>query len=177
MKRFRPSKRSAGDFAPYFDWSEPEQNPPVYPLPDEGLRERISEGCERWIARGGLIVRYCFGVRTINCVRERLGRDERGETIWGSLSGVYAVDKHCCPLAPLLEGLPSRFQPVADFADVLGVDHFWVIGFLHGVDRTDKMLTGRRADYFAESLTHIEGRKAGEDIAEAYITIMGGWEV
>jgi hypothetical protein len=163
----RQSKRGAGDFAPFFDWDESEQSPPVYPMPAEGLVERIAEGCERWIRQGGLIVRFHFGVSTENCKR-----DERG-----NLSGTYKVGKHCCPLAPLLEGLPSRFHPLADFAAVLGVDQFWVIGFVHGVDGTVKTLTGKRADYFEESLTYVEGREAGAQIAERYIHIPGGWEV
>jgi hypothetical protein len=175
--QFTRPKHGAGDFAPFFDWVEPEQHPPVYPLPDKGLIERISAGCEGWMERGGLIVANHFGVKTVKCVREKLGRDEKGNVLWGKLSGVYEEQKQCCPLAPLLDGLPSRFNPLADFALVLNTDHFWVIGFMHGVDKTNAMLTGRRTDYFEESLTYVEGRDAGVKIAERYVKLRGGWDV
>ncbi len=171
----RPEKGSPGDFQPFFDWAEPERAAPVGELPPEGLVERITSACEEWMRRGGVIVRGSFGVGTVNRRRELRGRDEHGRPVWGGLSGVYATEKYCCPLAPLLDGLPSRFNPVADFARVLGVDHFWVLGFIHGLDKT-VTLTGRRQEYLEESLTYVEGREAGVRIAERFVTLTKGWE-
>lgn len=171
----RRTQASPGDFAPFFDWAE-EREPSVGAVPPEDITERIAAACERHMQGGGLIVRGAFGASTVNRVRENRGRDERGETIWGGISGVYAVNKHCCPLAPLLGGLPSRFNPVADFAAVLGVDHLWVVGFIHGVDK-EVFAVGKRQGQLEESLSYVDGRAAGAKIGERFITIQGGWEV
>jgi hypothetical protein len=172
----RQSRHNPGDFAPFFDWAE-EREPEVGSAPPEGIAERIGAACEDWMRRGGLIVRGTFGVGTVNRVRENRGRDERGQIIWGGITGTYAVNKHCCPLAPLLEGLPSRFNPVADFAAVLGVDHLWAVGFIHGVDK-EVVAVGKRLGVLEESLSYVDGRACGAKIAERFVThIQGGWEV
>lgn len=173
----RQSKANPGDFAPFFDWGEPDAESVVSPMPPEDIAERIAEACERHMLGGGLIVRGAFGVLTVNCKRENKGRDARGQIIWGGISGVYEVKKHCCPLAPLLAGLPSRFNPVADFALVLGVDHLWVLGFIHGVDK-EVLAVGRRLEQLEESLSYVDGRATGVKIAERYVIhIQGGWTV
>jgi hypothetical protein len=171
----RKSKAQPGDFVPFFDWDEPGEVA-IPEMPPEGLVERITAACESHLRGGGLIVRGAFGVETVQRKRENRGRDERGQVIWGGLSGVWAVKKHCCPLAPLLDGLPSRFNPVADFALVLGVDHLWILGFIHGVDR-EAFVIGRRLADFEESLSYVDGRAAGVQIAERFVTVSGGWEV
>lgn len=172
----RGSKAQLGDFLPFFDWDEQATEPVVPAMPPEDIAERIEAACEDWMRRGGLIVRGAFGVSTVNCKRENRGRDECGQIIWGGISGTYEVKKHCCPLAPLLEGLPSRFNPVVDMATVLGVDHLWVIGFIHGADG-EVLLVGRRLERFEDSLSYVDGRALGAKIAERFaVTIQGGWE-
>jgi hypothetical protein len=96
----RQSKAQPGDFAPFFDWGEPDELA-VPLMPPEDIAGRIEAACESHMRGGGLIVRGAFGVSTVNCKRENRGRDERGHIIWGGLSGVYKTLKHCCPLAPL----------------------------------------------------------------------------
>jgi hypothetical protein len=60
---------------------------------------------------------------------------------------------------------------------VLGVDHLWVIGFIHGVDR-ETLAVGRRLEQFEDSLSYVDGRAVGARIAERFVvTIQGGWEV
>lgn len=161
------TRASAGDFAPYFDWDETEP-PSVAPLPDVSLTELIAEVCERWMRQGGLIVRYHFGVKTI--------AHRRSDGKW-IIPPIYKTQKYCCPLAPLLDGQPSNFMPIADAANLLQVDQYFVVGFMHGVDQTTKSIVGRRMDIFDESPNYFEGRAIGLEIAERYITIPGGWEV
>ena len=171
----RKSKAGLGDFAPFFEWSE-EREPEVAAILPEGIAERIAAACEDWMRRGGLIVRGTFGVSTVNRRRKNEGRDARGQIIWGGISGEYEVKKHCCPLAPLLEGLPSRFNPMADFAAALGVDHLWVVGFIHGVDK-EVFAVGKRQGQLEESLSYVDGRAVGVKIAERYVIHLDGWEV
>jgi hypothetical protein len=163
--RITSEKEHAGDFLPYFDWHEGEQ---LFSLPpDLSLREMISDGCERWTERGGMIVRYCFGLETVN-----LRRDERDV-----LSGIYKANKYCCPLAPLLDGSPSNFHPLADAARLLQVDQFFIVGFMHAVDKTTLDVIGKRMDTFKEAPSYFEGESLGAEIAAKYIRIPGGWEV
>lgn len=175
----RKSKTGAGDFAPFFDWYEGEQAV-VSSIPDEDLIGRIIAACADWQTQGGVLVRCHFGVKTVNPTRENLGkryneRSKRYETEWGALSGTYQTQKHCCPLAPLLNGLPSHFNPIADFASILGVDHYWVIGFIHGFDKTE-LYTGRRASDLKESLSYCDGLAAGRKVAEEFYVLDVGWE-
>lgn len=164
----RASKERPGDFAPFFEWADTDHDPPVYPLPEGDLLARISDGCEQWLSEGGSIVRYFFGVKTVNVKRSEDGR---------IISAFYETLKHCCPLAPLLNGLPSNFNPLADAVRLLGADQYWVIGFVHGIDKTTAMMTGKRSHYFEDSLTYVEGREAGLKIGAKFIGARGGWEL
>lgn len=175
----RGSGKKPGDFAPYFNWGD-DENPSVGLIPDENLVERIVAACEEWQANGGVLVRSHFGVKTVRVTRENLGkrRNERTgrlETEWGKLSGFYETQKYCCPLAPFLDGLPSRFNPLADFASVLLVDHFWVLGVMHGFDKAE-WFVGRRGEQLKESLSYVDGLDAGRKVGERFYVIDVGWE-
>lgn len=168
MSRHQFTKGSAkrpGDFAPFFDWPDPDESPSVGAIPDEDLTERIIAACEEWQGKGGVLVRSHFGVKTVRAARDHADK----------LTGFYETQRYCCPLAPLLDGLPSRFNPLADFAAVLGVDHLWVVGFIHGFDRTE-LFTGKRAAQFNESLSYVDGNSAGRKIGERFYVIDVGWE-
>lgn len=174
-------RKRPGDFEPFFDWGESEDGPTVGAVPPEGVTARIVAACEDWQRRGGVLVRCHFGVKTVRVTREKVGkrRDEktgRTEIIWGGLSGFYETQKYCCPLAPLVDGLPSRFNPLADFASALGVDHLWILGFIHGFDKTE-LYTGRRAEQLGESLSYVDGHAAGVKVASQFYVVDLGWEL
>jgi hypothetical protein len=159
------TRRGLSDFEPFFDWGGEDDSPSVGLIPAEDLTERIFKACEAWQGKGGVLVRSHFGVKTVRVKREGSGR----------LTGFYETQKYCCPLAPFLDGLPSRFNPLADFASVLAVDHFWVLGFIHGFDKTE-WFTGRREEDLKESLSYVDGLEAGRKVGERFYVIDIGWE-
>jgi hypothetical protein len=176
----RDTQKAVGDFAPFFDWDEMDESPSIGLVPSEDLTERIVASSEEWQAKGGVLVRSHFGVKTIRLSRENLGkvRNERTgrlDTVWGKLSGFYETQKYCCPLAPFLDGLPSRFNPLADFALILSVDHLWVLGFIHGFDKTE-WFVGKREGQFNESLSYVDGYATGRKVGDRFYVIDVGWE-
>jgi hypothetical protein len=167
----RKTRQNPGDFAPLFDWGEP----PAEPAPETDAAERLRRACADWIEGGGLICSSHFGVDVVNRHRVYRGKDQPP----GPLTGEYAVTnkrKYCDPFGALLHGRPYGAGILPDIAKILGVDEFWIVGFMHGLDGTDGGLTGRRADEFDESASYQDGLSAGRQIAEEFVRIQVGWE-
>lgn len=167
----RNSKRTPGEFMPLFDWDTAEEMAEV--LDTLAAVKMLREACLRQIERGGLIVRFCFGARLANCRREDFGPSAPA----GPLRADYEAGKYCDPLGALLHDTPFGAGVLADAARLLGVDEYWMAGFLHGVDHTKPFMSGKRFADFDASPMYRQGREVGLEIAEEFIHIKGGWEV
>ena len=157
----RGTRRGLSDFAPQFEWDAP-----VAALPNSEPIELLREACLSHLEAEGMICRQHFGVSLVNCKRIE------GEP----LRATYKAAKYCDPLGALLDGKPFGAGILPDAMRLLGVDEFWMAGFIHGYDRTPGFWRGRSADALDESDSYKTGFKAGLELGDEFALVELGWE-
>jgi hypothetical protein len=163
----RGTRRGLGDFAPLFDWGEsaavPASTDPV------GL---LRDACLTHLEAEGIICRQHFGLSLVKCAREDRGAHQPP----GPLRATYKAARYCDALGALLDGKPFGAGVLPDAAKILGVDEFWLAGFMHGYDRTPGYWRGRNADAFDESDSYKAGFAAGRNVGDEFASVEVGWE-
>jgi len=160
--RKRTVDRSEAQFALYFDFTEPESAEENAPDP----LKIIMEVCQSWVDKGNQIERISFGVSSRGLHRTS---DKQGNITVHSKAFYQPNGEMCCPLGVVLIGTESHFMPLLDAAKVLGVDHFYVVGFVHGFDGQNISTIGRNLEELSKHESYLNGKEAGRIVSAKFV--------